>query len=76
MNDHLTPAHMALRAVLVALLVGSALGSDLQFALGSQYISGQIQPGDQPYIVGDHVYYPLPRAEGYVEEGVASWYGG
>jgi len=26
--------------------------------------------------VNGHVYYPLPSAEGFVEEGYASWYGG
>ncbi|MCD6200150.1 MAG: septal ring lytic transglycosylase RlpA family protein [Deltaproteobacteria bacterium] len=28
-----------------------------------------------PYKVNGHVYYPLPSAEGFVEEGYASWYG-
>ena len=28
-----------------------------------------------PYEVNGHVYYPLPSAEGFVEEGYASWYG-
>ena len=29
----------------------------------------------RPYEVNGHVYYPLPSAEGFVEEGYASWYG-
>jgi len=29
-----------------------------------------------PYEINGHIYYPLPCAEGFVEEGFASWYGG
>ena len=29
----------------------------------------------RPYQVNGVWYYPLPSAEGYVEEGMASWYG-
>lgn len=29
----------------------------------------------RPYEVNGHVYYPFPSAEGFVEEGYASWYG-
>ena len=29
----------------------------------------------RPYQVNGHVYYPLPSAKGFVEEGYASWYG-
>ncbi|HFC97681.1 MAG TPA: septal ring lytic transglycosylase RlpA family protein [Thermosulfurimonas dismutans] len=29
----------------------------------------------KPYTVNGHTYYPLPSAAGYVEEGLASWYG-
>mgnify|MGYP001047854175 CR=1 FL=1 len=29
----------------------------------------------RPYEMNGHVYYPLPSAEGFVEEGYASWYG-
>ena len=29
----------------------------------------------RPYEVNGHVYYPLPSAKGFVEEGYASWYG-
>lgn len=29
----------------------------------------------RPYEINGHVYYPLPSAEGFVEEGYASWYG-
>ena len=32
-------------------------------------------PGTQPYTVRGKTYYPLKSAYGFVEEGVASWYG-
>ena len=33
-------------------------------------------PGvDEPYVVNGKKYYPLFSAEGYEEEGMASWYG-
>ena len=34
------------------------------------------QPATQrPYVIKNRTYYPLPSSEGYVEIGVASWYG-
>jgi rare lipoprotein A len=32
-------------------------------------------PSQRPYEIFGVYYYPIPAAEGYVEEGVASWYG-
>ena len=32
-------------------------------------------PGSRPYTVRGKTYYPLKSARGFVEEGVASWYG-
>lgn len=33
-------------------------------------------PGTQrPYVINSRTYYPLPSAEGFVQSGVASWYG-
>jgi rare lipoprotein A len=29
----------------------------------------------QPYVVDGQTYYPIPSAEGFVQEGLASWYG-
>lgn len=29
-----------------------------------------------PYVIFDRKYYPIPSAEGFIEKGVASWYGG
>ena len=30
----------------------------------------------RPYVVNGERYYPLPRSEGFVQTGLASWYGG
>jgi rare lipoprotein A len=30
----------------------------------------------KPYVVNGERYYPLPRSEGFVQVGLASWYGG
>ena len=38
----------------------------------------QVPPGlksQKPYQINGIWYYPLPNAEGYVEDGLASWYG-
>ena len=33
-------------------------------------------PGTQrPYVINSRTYYPLPSAEGFVQSGIASWYG-
>ncbi|MFH1148260.1 MAG: septal ring lytic transglycosylase RlpA family protein [Pseudomonadota bacterium] len=32
-------------------------------------------PTQRPYEIFGETYYPLPSADGYVEEGLASWYG-
>ncbi|MBM9538508.1 septal ring lytic transglycosylase RlpA family protein [Desulfobulbus alkaliphilus] len=29
----------------------------------------------RPYVINGITYYPIPSAEGYVERGIASWYG-
>ncbi|MEW6218825.1 MAG: septal ring lytic transglycosylase RlpA family protein [Thermodesulfobacteriota bacterium] len=37
--------------------------------------TGRIPATQRPYVIDGRTYYPLPSAVGYVEEGVASWYG-
>lgn len=34
-----------------------------------------IPPSQRPYQVNGVWYYPIPSAQGYVEKGIASWYG-
>ncbi len=39
--------------------------------------SGPRTPATQkPYVINNKRYYPIPSAEGYSENGIASWYGG
>ncbi|MGB3225361.1 MAG: septal ring lytic transglycosylase RlpA family protein [Desulforhopalus sp.] len=33
-------------------------------------------PTQRPYVIKNKKYYPIPSAEGYSEQGIASWYGG
>lgn len=33
------------------------------------------KPTQRPYIINNRTYYPIPTSRGYVERGVASWYG-
>jgi rare lipoprotein A len=35
----------------------------------------ELHATQRPYELNGHVYYPLPSAEGFMEEGCASWYG-
>ena len=37
--------------------------------------TGRIPGTQKPYQIDGKTYYPLPSAEGYVETGIASWYG-
>jgi rare lipoprotein A len=37
--------------------------------------SSKLPPTQRPYKLNGIWYYPIPSAEGYIEEGIASWYG-
>ena len=39
-------------------------------------VPGTIPATQRPYTIKGKTYYPLPSSEGYVEKGIASWYGG
>ncbi|MGA2404362.1 MAG: septal ring lytic transglycosylase RlpA family protein [Syntrophobacteraceae bacterium] len=56
------------------------IGLSLLSAACSKYYAppGPVSPGlksQRPYRINGIWYYPLPGAEGYVEDGLASWYG-
>lgn len=36
---------------------------------------GPLRGTQKPYVIKGITYYPIPSAEGYVEQGIASWYG-
>jgi rare lipoprotein A len=48
-------------------------GGDPGYGTGS---AGQSPRGTRPYTINGRTYYPLFSADGYGEEGIASWYGG
>lgn len=54
--------------VLAAALLAGCGGKDTSWRKGGV-------PGSRPYTVRGKTYYPLKSAHGFVEEGVASWYG-
>lgn len=35
----------------------------------------EVPPTQRPYQIDGKTYYPIPTSHGYVEEGIASWYG-
>ena len=38
--------------------------------------AGRLWPRtQQPYVIDNKRYYPIPSADGYIENGIASWYG-
>ena len=61
----LSPSAFLLLIVLAFLLTGSQPAT----------AENQKKPTQQPYIIDDHVYRPVPSADGYKETGIASWYG-
>lgn len=54
--------------VLAAVLLAGCGGKDSSWRKGGV-------PGSKPYTVRGKTYYPLKSAHGFVEEGIASWYG-
>lgn len=38
-------------------------------------VPGSVPATQRPYVIMGKTYYPLPSAEGYEENGIASWYG-
>jgi rare lipoprotein A len=35
----------------------------------------RLPPTQRPYVIDNKRYYPIPSADGYSEQGIASWYG-
>ncbi len=49
-------------------------GCEARYTLPQEAIR-KVPATQHPYKINGHVYYPLPSAQGFVEEGNASWYG-
>ena len=66
-------------ALLTCLLLLTSCGPQLAYPpypTGPYDRTGTAVPATQrPYVINGRIYYPLPSAEGYIETGVASWYG-
>ena len=59
---------------LFCLLLGMLLAGLLSCAKDTSWRTGGVK-GTKPYTVRGKTYYPLKSGQGFVEEGIASWYG-
>ena len=59
------------------LMTSCSVKNSAKFPLKNTEVSGHRVPATQkPYVINNKRYYPIPSAEGYIENGIASWYGG
>ena len=69
--------------VLICLVLAAVTGCGKKAATGGMATSPPMDapatatapPGTKPYTVMGQTYYPMQSGHGYVEEGIASWYG-
>lgn len=71
----------------VGLLLGGCINRQLPYPPVNSHVldtrggykkvppSGQISATQRPYRIDGKTYYPLPSADGFVQRGLASWYG-
>lgn len=57
-----------------AFALTSAMALLLIFSLATESF-GRVHPTQKPYVIDRITYFPIPTAKGYVEKGIASWYG-
>ena len=75
MPRHTRPSRSTLRLVLLLGLISCALVlAGCGGSRSSPWRKGGVA-GTKPYTVRGKTYYPLKSAHGFVEEGIASWYG-
>lgn len=75
MARHTRPSRSTLRLVLLLGLICCALVlAGCGGSRSSSWRKGGVA-GTKPYTVRGKTYYPLKSAHGFVEEGIASWYG-
>ncbi len=59
--------------------IGKDMGASVKTRVDAPFKSvpksDRIPPTQKPYRIDGKTYYPLPTARGYVETGIASWYG-
>ena len=64
---HCTQARMLVPVLAALLLLLGGCGT-------KSWRTGGV-PGSKPYTINGKTYYPLQSSRGFVEEGIASWYG-
>lgn len=78
------PAHRPCALFLVLVLIlglsfGCASKQDAKRKEGEEPKTGKKKSRSsatqRPYVINGNTYYPIPSAVGYVEQGIASWYG-
>ncbi|MCL1980038.1 MAG: septal ring lytic transglycosylase RlpA family protein [Proteobacteria bacterium] len=69
--------HILSLILLLALAFGcsSKTGDRGEFPAKSGKKGPRIPATQRPYVINGITYYPIPSAIGYVEQGIASWYG-
>ncbi len=73
-NSHLSPAHFAAYGLALSLLVSAC--AKKPFPPPSQPTDISTMPRTQlPYEIFGIRYYPIPSARGFIQDGIASWYG-
>jgi rare lipoprotein A len=68
--------YLCVLCVSVAILfTACATAPRYQYPRGITRDAKGIPPTQRPYEIFGEVYYPIPSADGFAEEGIASWYG-
>jgi rare lipoprotein A len=74
------PLFFALFLLLITALSGCAVSGRRPLVSGYEKPAMVLPEGDdkilpEPYTINGVSYYPLPSGEGFIQEGIASWYG-
>ncbi|WP_442496947.1 septal ring lytic transglycosylase RlpA family protein [Methylobacter sp. sgz302048] len=79
-KTHLQPGNIGLMLLFTSLFSGCTSVTTAPSIYKSPYpykspAYSHSAPYNRPYTVKGKTYYPLPSAEGYKEQGIATWYG-
>jgi len=79
---HHLPVILSVFLFLFTAVFGCAVGGRQTLMSGHERTAAMVLPETEdrrlrePYVIDGVTYYCLPSKEGYIEEGIASWYGG